>query len=195
MRLPTTRLFPLALMFSLALVTFYLERTVRLEESEPAKLRHDPDYMVFDFTTTTYGPTGSVESVLSADKMLHYPDDDSTELVEPRLVQSKPNESRMTVRADRGTLSRDGDEIFLYDGVLLVREARDARPEARLKTSFLHVVRDRSLALTDREVQIEEERRSLSGRGMEYNYDSGQMLLRAEVRGRFEPQPEPKKKP
>src|SRR5436853_120616 len=94
----------------------------------------------------------------------------------------------MTVRSERGDLSRDGEEIFLYDGVLLVREAREERPEARMKTSFLHVVRDRSLALTDREVLIEEDHRSLSGRGMEYNYDSGQMLLRAEVRGRCEPQ-------
>src|SRR5207237_1320075 len=108
-----------------------------------------------------------------------------------RLVQSKSNESRMTVRADRGMLSRDGDEIFLYDGVLLVREAQDERPEARLKTSFLHVVRDRSLALTDRDVLIEEDHRALTGRGMEYNYDSGLLLLRDRVRGRFEPKKTP----
>ena len=37
MRLSTTRLFPLALMFVLALLTFYLERTVRQEESPPAR--------------------------------------------------------------------------------------------------------------------------------------------------------------
>ena len=48
--------------------------------------------------------------------------------------------------ANRFRWPREGDEIFLYDSVLLVREARDERPEARLKTSFLHVVRDRSLA-------------------------------------------------
>ena len=67
------------------------------------------------------------------------------------------------------------------------------RPEARLKTSFLQLVRDRSLALTDRDVVIEEDRRSIAGRGMEYNYDSGQLLLQANVRGQFEPESEPRK--
>jgi lipopolysaccharide export system protein LptC len=191
MKFSTTRFFPLALMFALAMLTFYLERTVREEEPHAALRRHDPDYLVSNFTTTTYDRNGAVESILSATKMIHYPDDDATELLAPRVVQSKPSEPRMTVRAERGALSRDGEEIFLYDDVRLVREADDKRPEARVTTSFLHVVRDRSLARTDREVLIEEDHRSLAGRGMEYNYESGELLLRSEVRGHFEPKKAP----
>lgn len=183
MTLPTTRLFPLALMFTLALITFYLERAVRQEESHPAALRHDPDYMVTNFTTTSYGADGKVESVMSAAKMIHYPDDDSTELVEPRLVQSKPEQPRVTVRADRGTLAREGDEVFLYDNVELVREG--AEP-ARLTTDFLHVVQERTLALTDRPVVLQDDRRRLAGRGMEYNWGSGTLQLHHDVRGRFD---------
>ena len=184
--LSTTRLFPLALMFALALLTFYLDRTVREEETHPALRRHDPDYLVTNFTSTTYNRTGAAETILSAAKMIHYPDDDSTELIAPRMVQHKPGDQRLTVSAERGALSRDGEEIFLYDNVLLVREAGGERPEARLTTSFLHVVQDRSLARTDREVLLEEGPRSLAGRGMEYNYSSGQLLLRSEVRGHFD---------
>ena len=191
MKLSTTRVFPLALMGALALTTFYLERAVRDEEPHGVLRRHDPDYLITNFTTTTYNKEGAAESMLSAARIIHYPDDDTTELIEPRLVQTKTDEARMTVNSERGTLSRDGEEIFLYDSVLLVREALGVRPEARVKTSFLHVVRDRFLALTDREVLIEEEHRSLSGRGMEYNYDSGQLLLRDNVRGRFEPKKAP----
>ena len=188
MKLTTTRLFPLALMFALALLTFYLDRAVREEQTHPALRRHDPDYLVADFTTTTYNKDGAPETILSAEKMIHYPDDDSTDLIAPRMVQNKGAGARMTVSAQRGALSRDGEEIFLYDNVLLVREAAADRPEARLSTSFLHVVQDRSLAVTDREVLMEEDHRSLAGRGMEYNYESGQLLLRSEVRGHFEPQ-------
>ncbi len=75
------------------------------------------------------------------------------------------------MRADRGQLSRDGDEIFLYGNVLLVRDASAEGPEARMTTEFLHVLRDRSLVRTDREVKIVEGSRSLQGRGMEYNND------------------------
>jgi lipopolysaccharide export system protein LptC len=185
-RFSTTRVFPLALMFALAGLTFYLDRTVR-DEATPSPLRrHDPDYLVSNFTTTTYR-NGAAESVLSAAKMVHFPDDDTTELTAPRVVQSKPKEPRIVVSADRGLLSRSGEEIFLYDNVQLVREALEGAPEARMTTSFLHVVRDRSLARTDREVKIVEDSRSLQGRGMEYNYESGQLMLHSEVRGQLGP--------
>lgn len=187
MRLTTTRVFPLALMLALALLTFYLERTAREEDSKPAARRHDPDYIVSNFTTTTYNRDGQPLSVLSAAKMLHYPDDDSTELLAPRVEQTKPHEPRITVTAERGELSGNGEEIFLYENVVLVREASSEQPAARMTTSFLHVVRDRSLVRTDREVTLVEDQRSLTGRGMEYNSESRQFNLHADVVGRFEP--------
>lgn len=183
----TTRLFPLALMLSLALLTFWLDHQVRVEETaHPSLRRHDPDYLVDNFTTTTYNREGKEEMVLSAARMLHYPDDDSTELTAPRVMQAKPAQSRFTVSADRGKVSREGDEIFLYDNVLLVREADAARPEARMTTSFLHILRDRSLVRTDREVLFEEEGRSLVGRGMEYYNATRELFLRSDVQARFE---------
>jgi len=187
LRLSTTRLFPLALMTSLALLTFWLERTVHEDPQPPQLRRHDPDYIVSNFTTTTYNRDGAAESVLSADKMLHFPDDDSTELLSPRVVHAKPDEPRYTVRAERGALSRDGDEIFLYENVVLVREADAERPEARMTTEFLHILRDRSLVRTDRPVKIVEGSRSLTGRGLEYNNESRQFELRHDVVARFEP--------
>ena len=187
MRLSTTRLFPLALMVSLALLTLWLEHTTRVEEKPSALRRHDPDYIVTQFTTTTYDAAGRAVSSLAAARMVHFPDDDSTELAAPRVVQSKPAEPRFTVRADRGTLSREGDEIFLYDDVVLTREADAHSPEARMTTSFLHILRDRSLVRTDREVRFEEPGRWLEGRGMEYHTDTRQLTLAADVKGVMEP--------
>jgi lipopolysaccharide export system protein LptC len=175
-------------MLSLALLTFWLEQMVREDsETHPSLQRHDPDYIVDKMNLVRYGADGGVESTLAAVKMIHYPDDDSTELVAPRMVQTKPNEPRVTVTARRGKLSQDGEEVFLYDNVLLVRDGAAGSPEARMSTSFLHVVRARSLVRTDRDIVISEEGRMLSGRGMEYYNDSGQLYLRERVRGQFEP--------
>ena len=187
MRLSTTRLFPLALMLSLALLTLYLEHATRVEEKPSALRRHDPDYIVTRFTTTTYDASGEAVTALAASRMVHFPDDDSTELVTPRVVQSKPAEPRVTVQADRGTLSREGDEIFHYDNVVLTRGADAQGPEARMTTSFLQIERDRSLVRTDREVHFEEPGRSLSGRGMEYHTDTRQLSLAADVHGEMQP--------
>jgi lipopolysaccharide export system protein LptC len=183
----TTRLFPLALMLSLALLTFWLDHQVSVEQgAHPSLRRHDPDYLIDNFTTTSYTRDGHVESVLSAAKMVHFPDDDSTDLTSPRVLQAKPEQPRYTARADRGKISREGDEIFLYDNVVLVREAGEDRPEGRMTTSFLHILRDRDLVRSDREVLFEEPGRWLKGRGMEYFNATRQLFLHNDVRGHFE---------
>lgn len=188
MRLSTTRLFPLLLMLALAALTFWLERTVREEEgAHPSLRRHDPDYIIDNLTNTRFDAKGRVESTLAAAKMLHYPDDDSTDLIAPHVVQTKPDEPRITLTADRGALSQDGEEVFLYGNVLVVREGEAERAETRIQTSFMHVIRAQSVYRTDREVVITEGDRVLSGRGMEYWNDSRQLFLRERVRGRFEP--------
>ncbi|MBC7803484.1 MAG: LPS export ABC transporter periplasmic protein LptC [Candidatus Parcubacteria bacterium] len=188
MRLSTTRMFPLLLMLALAGLTFWLERTVREEQGpHPSQRRHDPDYVVDNLSYARFNLQGAVESTLAAAKMLHYPDDDSTDLVAPRVVQTKPNEPRVTLTADRGTLSQDGEEVFLYGNVLLVREAGPGHSETRIRTDFLHLVQARSVVRTDRDVVVTENNRELSGRGMEYHNNTKELFLRERVRGRFEP--------
>jgi lipopolysaccharide export system protein LptC len=183
----STRMFPLALMLALALLTFWLDRAVREERQPPAERRHEPDFIISNFTVTNYDRDGRVASTLTAQKMIHFPDDDSTVLDFPHVVQTKPDEPRMTLTADRGTLSQDAADVFLYDNVVLVREARNTTPEQRLTTTFLHLVRGRSLVRTDREVRIYQEDKELTGRGMEYDNETGQLFLRERVRGRFDP--------
>ena len=190
MKPSATHMFPLLLMLALAGLSLWLERTVREEESlHPSLRRHDPDYIIENLVHTRFNALGAVESTLEAAKMVHYPDDDTTELVAPRIVQTKPNEPRVTLTADRGTLSQDGEEVFLYDNVLLVREGGPDRSETRMRTSFMHVVQARSLMRTDRDVLISEEDRVLSGRGMEYHNNSKELFLSERVRGRYEPKP------
>ena len=110
MKLSTTRLFPLLLMLALAALTFWLERTVREEEGvHPSLRRHDPDFVVDNLSHTRFNAQGVVESTLAAAKMIHYPDDESTDLIAPRVVQAKPSEPRVTLTADRGALSQDGE--------------------------------------------------------------------------------------
>lgn len=186
MQLSQARLFPLALVTALALLTFWLERTVSVDEAHPSLRRHDPDYIVSNFRIVTYGPGGIPESTLAARKMVHYPDDDSTDLEAPSLLSTKAGQAPMTLNADRGALSQDGEDTFLYDNVLVVRKEIPLQPELRMQTSFLHIVRGRSLILTDRDVAIDEVGRSLTGRGMEYDNGSRLLHLRERVRGRFE---------
>ncbi len=187
MRGTANRMFPLLLMLALALLTFWLDRAVREEQVHPSLRRHDPDFIISDFRVTQYDREGRVESTLTGRQMRHFPDDDTTEIDAPVVVQTKPDTPRMTLAADRGALSQDGVDVFLRDNVVVVREAREPNPEQRITTSFLHIVRGRSLVRTDRDVRIFQPDKELTGRGMEYNNETGEMFLRERVRGRFDP--------
>lgn len=189
MRLASTRVFPLVLMLALALLSFWLERTARDAPAPSAANRRDADYSAERFTITDYGSDGSPVSTLSAVKMVHYPEGDATVLAAPHLVQTRPAQPRLVLSADRGTLSRDGAELFLHDNVLLVREPLEQIPEARMRTSFLHLDRLREVVRSDREVSIEERGRTLVAHGMEYDNAARRLTLLAQVRGSFEVQP------
>lgn len=189
MRFSATSLFPLFLLSVLALLSLWLKHTTLEQTPEIPVIRHDPDYIVHDFTVTRYNSQGIAESRLSAAKMIHYPDDDWTQFIAPHLVQSRPDQPRMTVTAKRGAISQVSNEVFLYGNVRVVRAATRGQPGASMATSFLHIARNGTLFLSDREVTIHEGDRVLSGRGMKYNNATGELVLRHQVRSRIEPNP------
>jgi len=182
-----TRVFPLLVAFALAVLSYALERAVREGPPGPEARRHDPDYIVERFELNSYGPDGSVATRFTAEKMLHYPDDGTADIVAPRAVVSKPGKPRFRASADRAAVADDGEEAFFYGNVVLVREPDATRPEARLETEFLHLVGGDDLALSDRAVRMQDGASTLAGRGMEYHRDTGEFYLRERVRGSLAP--------
>jgi lipopolysaccharide export system protein LptC len=177
-------LFPLLLMLTLAAASFWLERAVQAPEHDKSgKLRHDPDFIADDFGITKMDASGKPEYILSAAHMLHYPDNDSTDIVTPRLVQRHDNDAAIVIQADRGTVSKNGEEASFYGSVVVVREAALGRSELRVQTEYLQIVPDRDLARTDKPVIITEGDSRLSGVGMEFNNKTRQFALLSQVRG------------
>ena len=180
-------LFPLLLLLALAAASFWLERAVQAPDyDKTGKLRHDPDFIAEDFGITKMGANGKPEYSLSAARMLHYPDDESTDIVEPRLVQHHDDAAPIEIRADRGLISRNGEEASFFGNVVVVREASAQRSELRMQTEYLQIYPDRDLASTNRPVTITEGRSRLAGVGMELNNKTRQFTLLSQVRGTFD---------
>jgi len=180
-------LFPLLLLLALAAASLWLERAVQApERDQSGKLRHDPDFIAEDFGITKMDAAGKPEYILSAERMQHYPDDESTSVVAPRLVQRHDNANPVVIRADRGLIAKKGDEASFYGSVVVVREAGRGQSELRVQTEYLQVIPDRDLARTDKPVIITEGRSRLSGIGMEFNNKTRQFALQSQVRGTFD---------
>jgi lipopolysaccharide export system protein LptC len=180
-------LFPLLLLLALAAASFWLERAVQPPDyDKTGKLRHDPDFIAEDFGINKMGANGKPEYSLSAARMLHYPDDESTDIVEPRLVQNHDDAAPIVIRADRGLISRNGERASFFGNVVVVREASAQRSELRMQTEYLQIDPDRDLASTNRPVVITEGRSRLAGVGMEFNNKTRQFTLLSQVRGTFD---------
>ena len=182
-----SNLFPLLLLLALAAGSLWLERAIQAPERDKSgQMRHDPDFIAEDFGLTKMSAAGKPEYSLSAARMLHYPDDDSTDIVAPQLVQRHDNAAPVVIRADRGHISRNGEVASFYGNVVVVREAGRGRSELRVQTEYLQIVPDRDIARTDMPVVITEGRSRLTGVGMEFNNETRQFALLSQVRGRFD---------
>ena len=182
-----TSWFPVVLLAVVAAMTVWLDHQVQPpERSRDGKARHDPDYIVEKLAATRLGADGLPRYKLSARRMVHYPDDDTTHLEAPRLVSFAGAVVAVTATSKTATLSSNGEDAYLSDDVRLVRAAYSGRSELTMQTSWLHVIPDRSIARTDRPVRISDANTLITSVGLEFDNETRILKLFSKVRGRYE---------
>ncbi len=182
---------PLVIMLLLTLLTLWLDRTVELAQPQRDRpITHDADYIVQKFSLTRLGEDGQPRYTLSSVKMVHYPDDDTSHLEFPRLIQASPGKPDTQVRADRGLVSSDGREVQLFDNVELFKQgdrtAGKHEEDVRITTQYLRAIPDEDRIVTPERVVIEHGNSRLSGIGMDYDNRYRNIRLQSAVRGTFE---------
>ncbi|MBI2311795.1 MAG: LPS export ABC transporter periplasmic protein LptC [Betaproteobacteria bacterium] len=179
--------FPLTLLAVLAALTFWLDTKVQDGPgARDGSTRHDPDVIVEDFTATRMGIDGAPRYILSARRMIHYPDDDTTHLEEPRFVHMEPGKPNLHIASNRASLSRNGEHVYMMDDVRVVRDPSGDQSAITLDTSYLHLIPDQDLAETDRPVKITDARTIVTAVGLELNNKTRVIKLLSRVKGRYE---------
>jgi lipopolysaccharide export system protein LptC len=181
-----SNLLPIVLMLFLAALTLWLRITMDTPGSGvDGRKRHDPDAVIDNFTVTRLDDQGVAQYTVTASRMVHFADDDTTELAAPQVVK-RGDGPRVTITAERGSVTQGGEEAFLHGNVLVQRAATPEREELQVHTEYLHVYAEKKIARTDQPVTITEGRSVLSGVGMEYDENAGRFALSSQVRGRFD---------
>lgn len=150
-------------------------------------LRHDPDYIIDNFTATTLDEKGKVRFVMTAKKMWHHPDDDSTHLAEPHLESLTAEHPPMRMTAKNGEISSKGDEVFLRDEVVVVRPAYANKSELTFNTHYLRVLPNKDLADTDQTITMTDARTKLNAIGMELDNNAHAVKFLSRVKAQYEP--------
>lgn len=87
----------------------------------PAEQRHDPDYYIENFRTTGMDEHGRARYTLEAERLVHYPDDNTALLDKPHLIQYQAGREPTHAYAESGWVSADGDEVLLTGNVRVIR--------------------------------------------------------------------------
>ncbi len=178
-------LLPLLLLLAAA---YWLNLQVQPLPPKPdSSKRHDPDFIVNKFSATTLNELGVPRFILSAQEMVHYPDDDSTHLDKPQLSSFNAELPPVYAFAKRGEVSSKGEEVFLRDEVKLVRAASGTQSEMTLTTDFLHVIPDSDLAETSRPVILQDAHSIVHAVGLQFDSKARVLKLLAQVKSQHDP--------
>ncbi len=178
---------PLLPLLLLLAATYWLNQQVQPLSQVQSQQRHDIDYVINNFSATTLNLQGQPRFTLVAERLWHYPDDDTTHLQMPQLTSLYPDRPSTHTTAQTGKISSKGDDVFLYDEVRMVRPASDGISEQRFATDYLHVVPDRDWAETDQSVVMTDPHNTLRAVGMELDNKARIVKMLSRVRATHEP--------
>jgi lipopolysaccharide export system protein LptC len=182
---------PLLLIGMLAALTFWLEQIAQPPERGTGGSRNDPDYIVDKLSAVTLNQSGAASYTLSATKMMHYPEGDTTLLTAPEFVSYEAARAPLTITANEAVVSANGQHVYFQDNVRVTRAAHGANSELVVRTAFLHVIPDEKLARTDRTVTITDAATTVTAEGLELDNETRVIKLLSNVRGTYDPSKSP----
>ncbi len=147
---------------------------------------HEPDYYMENFTQSRMNEDGKLHHRLTAEMMLHYPDDDSTELVKPVLEVYNEGPLPWRVRAEKGWISANNDVVLLTGEVHIWRDDENGMRELDVLTRDLRVLPKQRYAETDKAARIHSPGVLYNAVGMRAIFNENRLELLSRVKGRHE---------
>ncbi|MFN0314656.1 MAG: LPS export ABC transporter periplasmic protein LptC [Burkholderiales bacterium] len=176
---------PIVLLAALAALTNWLDRSVQSEGTLILRDPSNPDIIVEDFSATKFNLDGSQRYALVAHRMVHRPDEDSTQLENPKLTHYEPGEPQVHIQSNHAYVSKDAKEVDFTGDVRILSEGDEQTGPVTVTTSQLHVMPDEEIARSDQEVTISSQHGTLRGVGLEFNSRTRNMQLHSRVRGQL----------
>lgn len=179
--------FPLILILGLAALTAWLQHAVMLPDAAgDGKQRHDPDYLISGGRVIRLDENGQMKHVTHVASLTHYPDDDTTDVVSPKVVFLRKNQAPVTLSSLFGHISADGEVVTLKRDVRVERAATAESESLLARTETLTLFPDDERASTDAPVLINQGKSWLKGVGFDVDNKEQTYVLRSQAIGQFE---------
>lgn len=155
------------------------------EISAPPPPTHEPDYYFTDATVTTLDKQGKRAAVLTAPRIEHHPDDDSSEVFSPRIEYYSAGDPPWHGQADHGLMPSGGQLLKLDGHVEMRRPGTHGDPPLIIHTGRLDVNLNTNIGSTDDRVEILQGSTRMTGIGMLAYFNENRLVLKSTVRGHY----------
>lgn len=172
------------IVIAIAATSSWLLQKVDTEPFDTVKpVPHNMDYFLTNFDASIMDKEGKPHYNLKGDYLEHFPDDDSIDIVQPKIKMFRVKLPPWKVDSKKARILNEGKLIYLNGKVFMKRPQSKNEAEINLQTSNLMLDLNRDYAETKDAVYIQTENHHLKAVGMRVYLEDGRLELLSKVRG------------
>ena len=176
----------LAILIFVAIFALWLQEDVKKKPDVDSQTQSRfPDYFMENFTITSMNESGRPAYILKAKKMLHFSDEDYSELEQPEISFSD-EKKQFTIQASSAKFKQSENIIHLHDNVIIQRDAGNNQNELSIYTNYLKIDTKTRIAETDQAARVKTDKAELNTVGLIFDNMQGLLKLKSQVKGTYE---------
>ena len=176
----------LILLVGLLLSWWMLQNQSTDRPDEAGEPPHRPDFWATNFTTLALDIGGNPSYQLTAEEMVHFRDDGTTEFDHPDYLRHRQEQGPVEITADSGWNNEDGSQMVLLENVVIINRDDNQTIAVTAEMDELTIYLEDDFAETASPVKITSTSGVTTGIGMHVNSLTGKLVLLSNVRGKYE---------
>ena len=151
--------------------------------AQPAGNSHASDYSMTNFTMTILDVNGQPSRIIKGQKIAHYPEDDITKITFPIAQFIEEQKDTWLMTSERAETSGKGDEILLFDNVIITRKDNN---NVELHTSKLNLDTIKNTLYTTEAVKMISPYGETNSVGLHAKLSEKTINLNSRVKGQYD---------
>lgn len=140
-----------------------------------------PDYFSENIQIKQFNGQGKLQSLIEAERLTHFPDEDFAQLFAPKLVLYRHNSDVTTIKALSGKIDDKSGDLTMSGKVLLSTLDNYQHQKLLIKTSSLHYNVVEQLIWSDETISAKLTLSRLSAKGFRFDLQKELLILEEKV--------------
>ncbi|MHB1947914.1 MAG: LPS export ABC transporter periplasmic protein LptC [Gammaproteobacteria bacterium] len=146
-----------------------------------------PDAFMEEIVATIMNKQGTPKLKIETPKMVHYANDDTTELTKPHVVIYRQSPQPWHIHANHAKATLGTTEIKFWENVIIHHLADEENPLTTMHTAALTILPEEKVAKTAEAVTMRQPNAKIDAVGMLANWEEGTVKLLSQAKEEYVP--------